>query len=239
MGGVLRAALQLPRSPLFRYRRQGHGGQVEGDDVTVRQNPHSDQRRRLGNRGTDSGISGRVSRRRHPAHRARCGRHLQHRRRPARREDRPARHHRHILRTGRSPRARPLRNGRGVEEAQDSDRRHQGRNPATDLHGEPDRADLLRDHPAQGQSGLRRRQLQGAVRVDRTGSDAPRRAEGHHRGLIAFRNAGIKKGTWTAKVHVPLFILAARLVDTDRDERVSPPSRRRCFPIRGAFQHPP
>ena len=33
MGRVLRAAVQLPRSALLRYRRQGDGGEVEGDDV--------------------------------------------------------------------------------------------------------------------------------------------------------------------------------------------------------------
>ena len=48
---------------------------------------------------------------------------------------------------------------------------------AADLHREPDRPDLLRDHPAQGQRRLRRRQLQGPVRIDRTGPDAPRRTE--------------------------------------------------------------
>ena len=35
---------------------------------------------------------------------------------------------------------------------------------AADLHREHDRPDLLRDHPAQGQRGLRRGQLQGPVR---------------------------------------------------------------------------
>ena len=48
------------------------------------------------------------------------------------------------------------------------DRRRAQRGPgpaAADLHREPDRADLLRDHPAQGQRGLRRGQLQGPVRV--------------------------------------------------------------------------
>ena len=57
------------------------------------------------------------------------------------------------------------------------------RNPAADLHREPDRPDLLRDHPAKRQSRLRRGQLQGAVRIDRTRSDAPRRAEGYKRHL--------------------------------------------------------
>ena len=56
-------------------------------------------------------------------------------------------------------------------------RRPRRRPAAADLHREPDRPDLLRDHPAQGQRRLRRRQLQGPVRIDRTGPDAPRRTE--------------------------------------------------------------
>ena len=47
---------------------------------------------------------------------------------------------------------------------------------AADLQREPARADLLRVHPAQGQRGLRRRQLQGPVRDHGAGPDAPRRA---------------------------------------------------------------
>ena len=39
------------------------------------------------------------------------------------------------------------------------------------------RPDLLRVHPAQRRRRLRRRQLQGALRVDRGGPDPPRRAE--------------------------------------------------------------
>src|SRR5213075_621337 len=41
-------------------------------------------------------------------------------------------------------------------------------------------SDLLRDHSAQGQRGLRRRQFQGAVRKHRAGPDAPR---GHLTGM--------------------------------------------------------
>ncbi len=40
--------------------------------------------------------------------------------------------------------------------AQDPDRRQEGRAAAADLQREPDRADLLRVHPAQGRRGLRR-----------------------------------------------------------------------------------
>ena len=50
-----------------------------------------------------------------------------------------------------------------------------GRRPAADLHQERDRPDLLRDHPAQGQRGLRRGQFPRAVRVDRTRPGAARR----------------------------------------------------------------
>ena len=49
---------------------------------------------------------------------------------------------------------------------------------AADFHQDPDRPDLLRDHPAQGRRGVRRGQLQGLVRVDRTGPDAPWGGEG-------------------------------------------------------------
>src|SRR6185312_3337605 len=45
---------------------------------------------------------------------------------------------------------------------------------AADLHPERDRADLLRNHPAQGQRGLRRRQFQGAVREHRARPGPPR-----------------------------------------------------------------
>ena len=49
---------------------------------------------------------------------------------------------------------------------------------AADLHPERHRADLLRDHPAQGQSGLRRRQFPGAVRIHRSRPDQARSAAG-------------------------------------------------------------
>ncbi len=51
----------------------------------------------------------------------------------------------------------------------------QGRHPAADLHHQRHRADLLRDHPAQGQRRLRRRQLPRAVRVDRARPGTARR----------------------------------------------------------------
>ena len=52
------------------------------------------------------------------------------------------------------------------------------RTAAADLHADGDRADLLRDHPAQGRPGLRRRQLPRAVREHRARPGAARRAEG-------------------------------------------------------------
>ena len=65
-----------------------------------------------------------------------------------------------------------------AEEAQDPARRLPSRRPAAaDLHQDHDRADLLRDHPAQRRRGLRRGQLQGAVRIDGARPGAPRRAE--------------------------------------------------------------
>src|SRR6202012_2465319 len=54
---------------------------------------------------------------------------------------------------------------------------------APDLHAERDRADLLRNDTAQGQPGLRRRQLQGDVRIHRAGPDPPLGAEIHERGM--------------------------------------------------------
>jgi 4-hydroxyphenylpyruvate dioxygenase len=62
---------------------------------------------------------------------------------------------------------------------QDPDRRRSGNQAAqaaADLHPECARPDLLRDHPAQGQRGLRRGQFPGAVREHRTRPDAARRA---------------------------------------------------------------
>ena len=64
-------------------------------------------------------------------------------------------------------------------EEQDPDRRRcrdQEEAAAADLHPELHRPDLLRDHPAQGQSRLRRGQFPGPVRVDRARPDAARRA---------------------------------------------------------------
>ena len=62
----------------------------------------------------------------------------------------------------------------------DPDRRRPGAGPgpvAADLHRDRDRPDLLRDHPAQGQRRVRRRQFPRAVRIDRARPDPPRRAD--------------------------------------------------------------
>ena len=69
MGRVLRAALQLPRDPLFRHRRQADRAALEGDDQPGRQDPHPDQRERR-RQVADRRISRGLSRRGHPAHRA-------------------------------------------------------------------------------------------------------------------------------------------------------------------------
>ena len=70
MGRVLRAAVQLPRDPLLRHRRPADRSEEQGDDEPRRQDPHSDQRER-GRQEPDPGIPDRLSRRRHPARRAR------------------------------------------------------------------------------------------------------------------------------------------------------------------------
>ena len=119
-------------------------------------------------------------RRRHPAHRARHRRHL--RARSTCCASRAC-----SSRTRRTPITKAsTRACRGHRENLDELRKRrilidgnpaEGRRPAAaDLHAERHRPDLLRDHPAQGQRRLRRRQFQGAVRVDRAGPDAPRSA---------------------------------------------------------------
>ena len=79
-------------------------------------------------------------------------------------------HARHLLRAGRRAGEGPWRADRRAREAPHPGRRRADRGPgpaAADLHPERHRPDLLRDHPAQGQRGLRRRQFQGAVRKHR------------------------------------------------------------------------
>jgi catechol 2,3-dioxygenase-like lactoylglutathione lyase family enzyme len=77
------------------------------------------------------------------------------------------------------------RRGPGAPEEEPHPAGRQGRRggpAAADLHREPVRPDLLRDHPAQGQPGLRQRQFPGPVREHRAGPDPPR--GDHGRGLI-------------------------------------------------------
>ncbi len=86
------------------------------------------------------------------------------------------------------------------------------RNAAADLHDHRDRTDLLRDHPAQGQRGLRRRQFPGAVRVDRAGPDPARRAEGLR--AQARATPALEKPADQTDVLTPLgFALLRRLAD--------------------------
>ena len=69
VGRLLRAAVQLPRNPLFRHRRQEDGPVQQGHDESVRQDPHPDQRV-AGRQVADRGIPARIPGRGHPAHRA-------------------------------------------------------------------------------------------------------------------------------------------------------------------------
>ena len=69
VGRVLRAALQLPRGPLLRHRRQAHRPEEQGDDESLRQDPHPDQRE-LRRQEPDRRVPRPVSRRRNPARRA-------------------------------------------------------------------------------------------------------------------------------------------------------------------------
>ena len=90
-------------------------------------------------------------------------------------------HDRDLLRPGRQAAAEPRREPRRAEAPAHPDRRRHApgraeRTAAADLHADRDRPDLLRDHPAQGRPGLRRRQLPRAVREHRARPDPPRRA---------------------------------------------------------------
>ena len=97
LGGLLRAAVQFPRDPLFRHRRQEDRAVQQGDDQPVRQDPHPDQRI-AGRQVADRGIPARVPRRGHPAHRARDRGHLRHGRCAARQRHRVPGLARHLLR---------------------------------------------------------------------------------------------------------------------------------------------
>ena len=82
---------------------------------------------------------------------------------------------RHLLRSGRQPHPESRRAAGRARAPPHPDRRISGEDPAADLLGESVRPGVLRIHPAQGQRRIRRRQLQGAVRIDRAGPDPPRR----------------------------------------------------------------
>ena len=122
-----------------------------------------------------------VPRRRHPAHRAAHARHLRDRGRAARQRRRASRYARHLLRVARCKRL--PNHGEPVDELKKRKILLDGspvrRPAAADLHQDHDRADLLRDHPAQRRRRLRRGQLQGAVRIDgaRPGARGVRAAE--------------------------------------------------------------
>ncbi len=59
LGRLLRAALQLPRDPLLRHRREGDRPLLEGDDLALRQDPHPAQRE-PGRQEPDRGVPSRV-----------------------------------------------------------------------------------------------------------------------------------------------------------------------------------
>ena len=142
VGRFLRAALQFPRDPLLRHRGQAHRAQEQGDDQPVRQDPHPDQREHR-RQVADPGISLGLSRRGHPAHRARHRRHL--------RDGRDAQDQgravpdraRHLLRAGRHAPAGPRRGPEAPGRRPHPDRRRADpgrRAAAADLHPDGDRA---------------------------------------------------------------------------------------------------
>jgi 4-hydroxyphenylpyruvate dioxygenase len=172
--------VQLPRNPLLRHQGRIYRPHQQGDDRARRQDPHPAERRRRGREGPDRGVPARLQRRGHPAHRLICddlvacwdrlkARHPLH--------DRAARD---LLRdAGRSAcpamaRMWPRCKMRGIL----LDGTTEGRPPRLLLQifaQKPDRPGVLRIHPAQGRRGLRRGQLQGAVRKHGARPDHPRR----------------------------------------------------------------
>ena len=56
LGGILRAALQFSRDPLFRHRGQSDRAGLQGDDLAVRQDAHSPERK-PGRAQPDRGVS--------------------------------------------------------------------------------------------------------------------------------------------------------------------------------------
>ena len=193
VGELLRAPVQFPRGPLFRHRRQADGTQVEGDDEPLRQDPHPDQRE-LRRQEPDPGIPGRLSRRGHPARRARHRRHPRDGRGAARAAASRSRTRR-IRTTSSSPTRLP---GHGEDELR------LARNRIL-IDGAPAQNEMLLQIftktvigpiffeiiQRKGNAGLRRRQLPGAVRVHRTGPGA---ARGAVQGLIPACPVRLKLG---------------------------------------------
>ena len=172
--GFYETALQLPRDPLLRHRRQADRPEVARHDEPGRQDPHSDQRK-LGRQVADRGISARLSRRGHPAHRARRPTTSTHRsRRCARSGVAVPGHARHLLRAARQPHQGPWR-GRGAAEARphpDGRRADEGQDLLLQIFTQnaigPIFFEIIQ---RKGNRRLRRRQFQGAVRKHRSRPD--------------------------------------------------------------------
>ena len=157
------------------------GLKSQGDDEPLRQDPHPDQRE-LRRQEPDPGIPGRLSRRGHPARRARHRRHLRDGRGAARA---PA----SSSRTRRTPTTRRCATrlpGHGEDTARLAAEPHPARRRAgarTRCCCRSSRKTVIGPIffeiiQRKGNAGLRRRQLPRAVRVDRAGPDPARRAEG-------------------------------------------------------------
>ena len=174
LGGVLRAAVQLPRDPLLRHQGRVHRPDLEGDDRARRQDPHSAQRRRRRQatgqieeflmKFNGEGIQ-------HIALSATICSPRVDRLRAARRAADDARRRRPITRCSTSACPAMAEAGgelqtRGIL-LDGSDRGRRAAPAAADLLRDPARPGVLRVHPAQGRRRLWRGQLQGAVRVDR------------------------------------------------------------------------
>src|SRR6056297_1677353 len=105
----------------------------------------------------------------------------------------------HLLRRRRPAHPRTRRERRAHAQEQDPDRRRPERNEqavAAALHPDQHRPDLLRDHPAQGQRGLRRRQLPGLVRSNRTRS-------GKTRGALIVAGRSSTRCSFAARCELP------------------------------------
>src|SRR5581483_4528846 len=177
VGRLLRAPVQLPRDQVFRHQGREDRPGIQGNDRAGRHGAHPAQRI-VRSEIADQRVPRRIQGRGHPAHRAVHRHHLRHSGSDAQGRRRIPRHARHLFRSHRRARTQSWRGRAAAGEEQDPDRCGPGNQEApalADLHPERDRPDLLRDHPAQGQRRLRRRQLSGAVRIDRERSDEARR----------------------------------------------------------------